>query len=906
MELIKSAIESQNVKLLEHAIKEGACINQPDFDGNTAVHIAISTDASIEILHILFENGGNIHAPRNNDEKYPLQCLQSLQCTLNLLELKTYFDFIDASNNTLIHHILGEIGDNMFGLNDPIIEGKTNEDGQLDFTINDAMIDRFWVCVVEKSDKIQLDMNSQNNIGSSPLHMAAKSMASIKHLETILSCPIFESANLLNTDIKGETFLHVYFAEYKLREYSDFDSKLLHGQFTNCPKDILKKLLLSQNNKNETPIHLYFKNLDNEINRHVLQYFLDAGADFSKINTFGETVLHCAFRDLRENKFASKLPDSKEADTIRYLVQNGANINVQNEFGQSALFYASREESVRVLLDLGADIHLRNKSGQTPLLSCLFNPEPNLDIITMLAEYGSDVNAVDDNENGLLHYAAWYGFSTRIIRAIKSYGTNSRPDLTGKLPCQVVSKHGNREVLRALCQCDSNSHIIASDILHLSQEVINYKDLFHGDKLSNLSERFRFIHGQGINELLGIASIGHVTFEDESEMIRSALQRFLSDMCNAIASKEAVFRGHIMQSGSVGENTKVGVPDEFDFVYILEEFSEKCVIDKPKSAEDPDFVYLRIKDEHTSTFDNFTDIHGYLNCPTIFDKFLEFANEFLNNHEVYRHPNIWPSDDMFKDIGSPNSPTYMFAIRWVGGRYKQITINVDVVPVIQLKSWWPNNASLDAIGDITRQNDEILCLALVQTEQQTSKFRISAFNAEKSNIKSLPNIAKNAYIISKILLDNRLCPKIETFCEIDVNDFVTSYMLKNCMFYISQKHKFSQPNDDTTPCPDESCDLSKFVIEIFEMLLQFSVVEKLPSYLFPWQNVFTFKLNRDIGKVENSFNCCYIRVFAKIMLTMLGCSQDFNDIDLTVLLNEEAFRISHWNDNRDHSDSESE
>jgi ankyrin repeat protein len=58
-----------------------------------------------------------------------------------------------------------------------------------------------------------------------------------------------------------------------------------------------------------------------------------------------------------------------DGETIRLLLESGANPNVQNDRGGTALMYAvDNEEKTRLLLDHGADPNLRSGEGQTALL----------------------------------------------------------------------------------------------------------------------------------------------------------------------------------------------------------------------------------------------------------------------------------------------------------------------------------------------------------------------------------------------------------------------------------------------------------------------------------------------------------------------------------------------------------
>lgn len=96
-----------------------------------------------------------------------------------------------------------------------------------------------------------------------------------------------------------------------------------------------------------------------------IDILLDSGADPNLKNSFGLTALHYAIINLAfnpENNFI-----------LKKLIKVGANINDLDHTSSSAIFYAieygvySNPKLIQVLLDNGADTKITNHSGQTPL-----------------------------------------------------------------------------------------------------------------------------------------------------------------------------------------------------------------------------------------------------------------------------------------------------------------------------------------------------------------------------------------------------------------------------------------------------------------------------------------------------------------------------------------------------------
>lgn len=82
---------------------------------------------------------------------------------------------------------------------------------------------------------------------------------------------------------------------------------------------------------------------------------------------------------------------------VRLLLERGADINSQDEWGRGALMIASDAgylETVKLLLDWEANVHLKDMRGYTALMRAAW--KGHLDIVTALIERGADVNGVDE------------------------------------------------------------------------------------------------------------------------------------------------------------------------------------------------------------------------------------------------------------------------------------------------------------------------------------------------------------------------------------------------------------------------------------------------------------------------------------------------------------------------------
>ena len=96
-----------------------------------------------------------------------------------------------------------------------------------------------------------------------------------------------------------------------------------------------------------------------------------------------------------------------DLDIVKLLLNKGANVNLKNSYGESALAWAARgrhPEIVDVLLERGGDVDTREESGRTPLMDAAGTGD--LDVVTYLLGKGASVNAKDSNGTTPLMFAA--------------------------------------------------------------------------------------------------------------------------------------------------------------------------------------------------------------------------------------------------------------------------------------------------------------------------------------------------------------------------------------------------------------------------------------------------------------------------------------------------------------------
>ncbi|VDI69555.1 Hypothetical predicted protein [Mytilus galloprovincialis] len=868
---MEQAIRVNDLQSLDDYIASGGDVNIKNENGNTLLHIAIAVSADISIIQTLLENNADPKLSNNNGE-CPLQCIRQddIQMIENILKLEKSFDLRDEEGNTCLLTIL-----------------KFKKRYIVD-------IEQFWTMIIQNSKSLNIDFNIRNKYGDTCLIEAARAvfMPGVSlHIEFILDK--LENVNILIKNRNGDTFLHSFCRSVATEVESELIQKIFLGQLRNCPKALLKQLLSCKNNTCDTPFLQFTQNTNTIINVDLLKLFIAAGTDINGKNIRGESAIHrMVIRS--EGEFCWEDEDCNA--NIMYLVREGADVNAQDITSSSPIMLANESRTIKALLNVNASVNIPNKFGQTPLILKLTSNEINTSVIQMLLEHGANVNALDNYHSNALHYLAWERAGTETLTILKHFGALSVPDKLGQLPCQVAYFNRYKEAFDNLCLCKTNVHgdVMANFCVKSETRLIQtFTDL----QFEDLIERFSEFHGKLRSTLLNLPDLGHVSFQEEAHMIYAFVNNLVSNLCRQIAETDRLLANIVVESGSVGEGTKVGRPDEFDFVCIFQEFSRLCEVDETLSSENPGFAYLKLKSEYVNGIDqDYFNADGYFQTHSVWHKCQTLLTELLQTGNFFSHPNVVYCTEQRTTNFTIMRPTCHFSFYWSGPFFKNMRINVDLVLACQIEGWWPQATKLENLPSQLQRNAlQEGCILILQTEMNENKhqLRVSALNAETALVKSLPQVARDAYVVCKILCDERICPSVceegeEGDCH-DCKEYVTSYQLKTCMFEVF--NNFYNENISHGEANSEA-NLHDFIVQILKTYKKYLTLENLPSHLFPWQNVFTFLTSCHYNDEHLRVLCSMRKLFTTIILVLLGEAQDFNDVDVESIKN-------HWNESED-------
>lgn len=233
----------------------------------------------------------------------------------------------------------------------------------------------------------------------------------------------------------------------------------------------------ARDHNGQTPLHYAIQSGNTE----VAKYLIDNGANlniqdnyYQKTNTqyvYYKSPLHYAV-------------ESGDTEIAKYLVDHGANPNIQDAYSSTPLqsaIYSGNTEVVEYLLDHNADPNSKGHYSTSPLLAAV--KLGHTEIVKNLVEHGADLNVKNASAQTLLHYAIELEH-TEIAKYLIDHNVdiNTRDISSGKSPLHFAMSMKNIEAANYLIE--HGADVNAKDSyglapLHLAvnlgnQEILEY------------------------------------------------------------------------------------------------------------------------------------------------------------------------------------------------------------------------------------------------------------------------------------------------------------------------------------------------------------------------------------------------------------------------------------------------
>ena len=187
---------------------------------------------------------------------------------------------------------------------------------------------------------------------------------------------------------------------------------------------------------------LHFAVYGSDISSEILSCLIGVGADVNARTNNGVTPLMIAAEEGHINAVTS-------------LVKCGANVDLQDKDGQTALHHAMQSpqasicEVLSCLIKNGADVNAHTFHNETPLM--LASHDDHVNVVTFLIKHGADVDLQDKDGDTALHYAASSSLP-EIVETLLNLGASHMCNHQGLTPLHQASITGNTAVVKCLIE----------------------------------------------------------------------------------------------------------------------------------------------------------------------------------------------------------------------------------------------------------------------------------------------------------------------------------------------------------------------------------------------------------------------------------------------------------------------
>jgi ankyrin repeat protein/WD40 repeat protein len=201
-----------------------------------------------------------------------------------------------------------------------------------------------------------------------------------------------------------------------------------------------------------------------EGNLELLQNELNNKVDINTINNNGSSALFFAISDNKNNRF----------DTVKFLVENGANVN-HSEYTKkiTPLMLAVNVRDLKVvkyLIENGADVNQKDTDGGNALMIAAILGD--LNIVKYLVEHKADLNAANNIGQDALILAAFFG-KTEVVKYLLDQGMDiNRQSNFGNTPLIISAIKSHKDTASLLIQKGANTAIAKND----GKTVLDYGD----------------------------------------------------------------------------------------------------------------------------------------------------------------------------------------------------------------------------------------------------------------------------------------------------------------------------------------------------------------------------------------------------------------------------------------------
>ena len=853
--ILYNAVRKNQTEVVKKLLERGADANFIDEEGETPIFSALYSEIDPEIRNSLYRHGANINHI-NKAGNTPLMntainCLTyGYQCTDEAIFHSVYsFKEVTRKNSkgqTLIHMLPfihscvqtleKDEHDCVRFLRHILSKGElvNTKDGL-------SLTPLHYACSIGCLDSVQIllgegaDVTATSLSGENVLHSLGKSSSEDnfpKILERLIEC----GCSIHDTDNFGRNILHYIVSSNNPRKSAvqivlkyglDIAAKDAFG-LTPLHLCTIPSIFISpdqverdEDKKNDisgliemcvangaeinamdknmlTPLHYILRY---EEKSNTLQTILNNGADINIRTKTGETGLH------RATLYANLLEiilDHAKSSGIKI------DINAQDKFGSTALHwsvYYFEPKAVDLLLEHGASTNIRDCQGRTPVQYAIESKRTqifeNLGVIytretfplpyTFSALDGSESTESDDS------------YSEQSLQSSKQYDEKSveidptnEEENNGNLSDDSCCAHSDQTNSELVCigrddlWCDCP---VLQEVFKRTNADYETVDVF--DWSDHVPEHKRSIAAY-LKHIIETKEMGIYLATSENKEVAGCVLRYMQFIEKEMKKRNPLFEFELNLAGSWREGTKIATPDEFDYKLILVHFSKAF---QPMEVDErglEGYVRFVLKDGHENDeFQTYLNEESYLDSTKVVRVLYTEINLILKDLPEDIFGSLYPVKYLKTEKGSIDNLSF----RWIGPSYKNMLVDVDVVPTIVPPQWIPSciNTGRRLLADVA----DIPYSVVMKTPDSrfasgwNSLYRISVADREIAIFNKVPKNVLKGYILVKSLFQTLYFPQIYLIQEdIYLQRHITTYILKTCFLHELEKGSYSDKGCD--------------------------------------------------------------------------------------------------------------
>ncbi len=252
-----------------------------------------------------------------------------------------------------------------------------------------------------------------------------------------------------------------------LKNNKGFNELVINSIIKTIDKQLQNKILNYEQNRREKTdelIKLLNQNSFSRLTRErdylqkIMQLIYD-GADINVQDNHGRTALMHIVIEINGRAVGLPLTNTNRQyeaakNAVELLIAAGANINLKNKCNRTALMYAAMDKRgidiVKLLIASGANIDIKDDSGKTALIYAAMEKR-GADIVKLLIDSVVDINATDNSGKTALIYAAMNKRGVDIVKLLIASGANiNATDNSGKTALKYAVKKDREDIVELL------------------------------------------------------------------------------------------------------------------------------------------------------------------------------------------------------------------------------------------------------------------------------------------------------------------------------------------------------------------------------------------------------------------------------------------------------------------------